>query len=141
MSLSDEERYALVEYRIEKAQATLEQAKSVIPLGYWEMTANRLYYAVYYAVSALLLQHGYSVQTHNGIVQMFNMHFVKTGKVDKHYGTLYSQLFALRQTGDYGDLLGLTAEQVMPLVPQADDFVAIMTAMVKSENSTLEASI
>lgn len=132
MSLSDDERNALVEYRIEKAQTTLEQAQSVIPLGYWEMTANRLYYAVYYAVSALLLQNGYSVQTHNGIVQMFNMHFVKTGKVDKHFGTLYSQLFALRQTGDYGDLLGLTAEQVMPLVPRAEDFVAMISEMVKN---------
>lgn len=53
--------------------------------------------------------------------------------MDKHYGTLYSQLFALRQTGDYGDLLGLTAEQVMPLVPQAEEFVALVAAMVNSE--------
>ena len=65
MSLSDDERYALVTYRMEKAHNTLEQVKNIVPLGYWDMIANRLYYAAYYAVSALLLQDGYSVQTHH----------------------------------------------------------------------------
>lgn len=45
MSLSDEERYALVTYRVEKARTTMEQVKTVVPFGYWDMIANRLYYA------------------------------------------------------------------------------------------------
>jgi hypothetical protein len=47
MSLSDEERYALVTYRVEKARTTMEQVKTVVPFGYWDMIANRLYYAAY----------------------------------------------------------------------------------------------
>ena len=45
MSLTDEERSALVTYKIEKANKTLEQVKTIIPMEYWEMAANRLYYA------------------------------------------------------------------------------------------------
>ncbi|MBQ9417128.1 MAG: HEPN domain-containing protein [Bacteroidales bacterium] len=67
------------------------------------MIANRLYCAVYYVVSAFLLQNGYSVQTHHGIIQLLGLHFIKTGILEKEYGTLYGQLFSLRQTGDYGD--------------------------------------
>ena len=33
MSLSDDERYALVTYRLEKAHKTLEQVKTIAPLA------------------------------------------------------------------------------------------------------------
>lgn len=86
MSLSEEERYALVSYRVEKAHATFEQAKANVANGYWDLIANRLYYAVYYATSALLLQNGYSVQTHNGIIQMLGLHFIKNRKAGQKMG-------------------------------------------------------
>ncbi len=130
MSLSDDERYALVTYRVEKAFNTLEQLKSIVPFGYWDMIANRLYYAAYYAVSALLLQRGFSVQTHHGIIQMLGLHFVKTGILDGKYGALYGQLFSLRQTGDYGDTFGLTKEQVMPLIPETEALITRIAGLI-----------
>ena len=45
MSLNNEERRAVVEYRIEKAVKTIDQAKGNVPLGFWEVIANRMYYA------------------------------------------------------------------------------------------------
>ena len=133
MSLSDDERYALVTYRMEKAHNTLEQVKNIVPLGYWDMIANRLYYAAYYAVSALLLQDGYSVQTHHEIIQMLGLHYIKAGIMDSKYGTLYGQLFSLRQTGDYGDTFGLTEEQVLPLLPQTDELINAVTSIINDK--------
>ena len=63
MSLTTEERRAVVEFRIDKALRAYEQAKGVIKLKYWETIANRLYYAAYNAVSALLIANGYTAQT------------------------------------------------------------------------------
>ena len=136
MSLSEEERYALVCYRIEKARTTLEQVKNIVSTGYWDMIANRLYYAAYYAVSALLLQSGYSVQTHHGIIQMLGLHFIKTGIIDKEFGSLYGQLFSLRQTGDYGDTFGLTEKQVLPLLPQTEELIEAIASLIEKTNNT-----
>jgi uncharacterized protein (UPF0332 family) len=133
MSLSDDERYALVTYRMEKAHNTMEQVKTIVPFGYWDMIANRLYYAAYYAVSALLLQDGYSFQTHHGIIQMLGLHYIKTGIMDSKYGTLYGQLFSLRQTGDYGDTFGLTEAQVLPLVPQTDELINAVASIINEK--------
>lgn len=130
MSLSDDERRALVTYRLEKAHKTYQQAYDSIPLGYWEMTANRLYYAAYYAVSALLLQQGLTVQTHHGIIQMLGLHFVKTGKISKEMGTLYGRLFSMRQTGDYGDTFDLTKEEVMPLVEPTKELIETIDSIL-----------
>ena len=49
MGLTDENRKDIVTYRIERAFVALEQAKGNRQMGYLEITANRLYYAAYYA--------------------------------------------------------------------------------------------
>lgn len=133
MSLSDEERFALVSYRLEKAHITLEQVKNIVPLGYWDMIANRLYYAAYYAVSALLLQDGYTVQTHHGIIQMLGLHYIKTCILSGECGTLYGQLFSLRQTGDYGDTFGLTEKQVEPLIKPTEELIGQIETLIKEK--------
>ena len=77
MGLNETERKVMVEYKFQKAIRTLEQAKGNIELKYWEVIANRLYYAAYYAVSALLLANKISVKTHNGVIQMFGRSSLK----------------------------------------------------------------
>ena len=72
MSLNDEEKQSVVAYRLEKASKTLDDAKKVIELELWATAANRLYYAAYYAVSALLIAKGLNAKTHDGIIRLFN---------------------------------------------------------------------
>ena len=116
MSLSAEERGAVVMFRIEKSTRAYEQAKGVIGLKYWETIANRLYYAAYNAVSALLIANGDTAQTHSGVIHLFGLHFIKTGLLPAEMGRLYHKLFTMRQTGDYDDTYGLVEEDVLPYV-------------------------
>ena len=51
MSLSAEDRKAIVEYRVERAYSTLEEAQKVAAQGWYNLAANRLYYAIYYMCS------------------------------------------------------------------------------------------
>lgn len=111
MSLNDEERCQVVLYRLEKAANTLLDAEKVIELKMWATGANRLYYAAYYAVSALLVANGISAKTHEGIIRMFNQFFVATGKIERELGRQYNGLFTMRLTGDYGDCFDLQEEE------------------------------
>ena len=79
MSLTSDERKSVVEFRIEKARRALEQAQGVVELQYWETIANRLYYAAYNAVSAMLIAYGYMAHSHDGVIHLFGQHFVKPG--------------------------------------------------------------
>lgn len=116
MSLTDEEKRLVVAYRIEKSKKTLNDARKVLNLDMWVTGANRLYYAAYYAVSALLIANGLNAKTHEGIIRMFNMSFVNTGKIDKELGRQYNRLFTMRITGDYGDCFDLQETDVKPLL-------------------------
>lgn len=59
---------------------------------------NRLYYASFYAVSALLLLHDKSFAKHSGIRSAFHREFVRSGIVSKELGHLYDRLFDSRQS-------------------------------------------
>ena len=87
----------LIKYRIARANDTYEDAQILAEREKWNSTINRLYYSAYYAVMALLLAHDLKPATHNGAKSNFSEYFIKTGKIDKEYGKMYSQLFTWRQ--------------------------------------------
>jgi uncharacterized protein (UPF0332 family) len=125
----------LTKYRIDRALETLEDARILQESKRWNACVNRLYYACYYAVSALLLQKGLFSSKHTGIRSMFNLHFVKTGKVPKDYAKTFNDLFERRQESDYVDYVRFTERQVHPKVEQAEEFVAFINNLIQNENS------
>lgn len=131
MALTDDERNALVAYRLEKARETMLQVRGVLPLRYWEIIANRLYYAAFYAVSALLISEGIETRGHNGVIQMFGLHFIKPGRVPQDDGKLYSRLFSLRLKGDYSDNYNLVEEDVIPMVEPTDQLIQRIAVMLQ----------
>jgi uncharacterized protein (UPF0332 family) len=86
----------LIKYRILRARDTLEDAHILADKNKWNSAINRLYYASYYAVMALLLDSDLNPTTHNGAKSNFSEFFIATNKVSKELGRIYSQLF----TGD-----------------------------------------
>lgn len=133
MSSNEEEKQQVIAYRLEKAKKTLEDAKKVIELELWATAANRLYYAAYYAVSSLLLFHGLNAKTHEGIIRMFNMHFVKTGRIDTEQGRQYNRLFTMRITGDYGDCFDLQEADVKPLLEPTGRLIETVIALIRPQ--------
>ena len=79
MQLNEEERQIMVNLEYEKAQSFLEQAERIASMDLWDVVANRLYYSIFHAVSALLIKDGHKVSTHKGTLVMFGQHYVKTG--------------------------------------------------------------
>ncbi len=132
--LSEEDRREIVKYRLEKANRTYKEAVGAIGNGFCETAANRLYYAAYYAVSALLISYKYEVSTHNGVIQMFGKAFLKNAIIDKAHGKIFNQLFSLRMTGDYEDrhIIDMDTE-VMPLVKPAKYLIDAVSEMAKKQ--------
>lgn len=131
MTLNADERTVIVEFRVEKAFETLQEAREVFGLSHWSLTINRLYYAAFYAASALLVSHGIEASSHAGIRTMLNFKFVKNGKLTKEDANLYADLFSMRQTGDYGDVFYWTKEDAEPLIPKTCLLVERIIELIK----------
>lgn len=127
--MSDEIK-ALIIYRLEKADRTLETAKNVAGND-WDTVANRLYYASYHAVGALLLKFSSKgPKTHSGVKTLFNQHFVKTGLVPSKLGVFYAKVFQMRQDADYADLIPFLEEDIKPLIPETEKFINTIKKLI-----------
>ena len=123
MPLTDEERNAIVSYRLEKANMAFNESKDCASMGHWTLAANRLYYAAYYASSALLLSAGHSAKTHDGTIGMIGQHYIRTGILSSEDGSLLARLQNMRHTGDYDDFLDWTKEDVEPYFQKTEVFI------------------
>ena len=136
--LNDEDRREIVKYRLEKSLRTYDEAVGSIANGYVETAANRLYYAAYYAVSALLVSYKYEASTHNGVIQMFGKAFIKSKVLERRYGTIFNQLFSLRMTGDYEDRRFLDIEEdVKPLIEPTKELIDVVSVMAQEQMERL----
>jgi len=102
-----EEFIDLIKYRLQKAENTLSDAKNYINDATMEFTINRIYYAMFYAVNAILITKGLSSSKHSGVCAFFNKEFVNKRVIEGEWGEFYSNMFKRRQKGDYQDFVVL----------------------------------
>lgn len=98
--------------------------------GYYNTAVNRLYYACYYAASALLIKNGIETKSHDGVRQMLGKEFVLTGKIPIELGKFYSLAFSKRSAGDYEDFVNHTEKTVLDMYPKAVEFVECVKTLL-----------
>lgn len=130
MTLTPEDRQAVIDYRIERSQMAFKEAQYVAYGKFWNLTANRLYYSAFYICEALLLSNQITTSSHAGVSRMMNLHYVKTGKLEKEEGELLGRLFRMRQTGDYDDLSDWTEAEIMPLFPFVQQLINKIRSLI-----------
>jgi uncharacterized protein (UPF0332 family) len=133
MKLDKTERELVVRYRLERANETLAEAICNVENRCWHAAANRLYYACFYAVCALLINNGHITRTHSGVFSLLGEHFVSTGLISKEQNKFYRRVLELRQTGDYDDFIKLTENEVFLLVEPAKQFIQTIEILINSK--------
>ncbi len=109
--MSPEER-EFTRQRLARAQETFEDAKLLIEHGRLHSAVNRLYYAAFHAVSALLFTDGLSSTKHSGVRSLFDRHWIKSKCFPTEMSRFYRSLFNNRQQADYADRIGFSREDV-----------------------------
>ncbi len=100
----------------------------------WNTAVNRLYYACYYAVSALLYSKDFNSKTHSGTKRLFEQHFINTGIISTEAANFYARLFGMRQNADYEDEIDYEREDVIILVQPAKDLIASIESILTKES-------
>ena len=130
MSLGQENRKAVVEYRLERAYRTLEESKMLVEIGSLNLAANRLYYALYYMASALLISIGVPTKSHAGLMTQINLHLVKTGIIPAENAKLMRTIFNLRQESDYDDFMEVQMADIEEYTPRVTELVDKLRSLI-----------
>lgn len=121
----------LVQYRLDRAHEALTEAVLLLDSGHANTAVNRLYYACFYAVSALLLTKGLTATSHSGLRTLFHQHVIRPGLVPLGHGPLYDRLFDQRQRSDYADLVHFGVHEVRAWSLEAHAFVNTVAVLIQ----------
>ncbi len=119
-----------IKYRVDRAKETIDEVRIHIKNRFWNTAINRMYYACFYAVSALLAKERIEVSSHSGVRQKFGEYFVKTGIVDRDLAKHFTELFEKRYKGDYNDFYDYDEETVLRLFPVSQRFIEEVTKIL-----------
>ena len=106
-----------------KARAKLRVARELAKQREWDDVVSRAYYAAFHAAQAVLLAEGHQAETHRGLLTLFSLVLVKTGKFEKKWGKLLANLKDDREAGDYEALSYLDEQTASRALAEAEEFV------------------
>ena len=133
--MSAEYKQTLISYRLERARESLDAAQLLFNNGMLASSMNRITYAMFYAVQALLVLHDVSFSKHGTAKGYFNREFIKKGFIPIELGKLYNKAFEYRQKFDYIDFVAPDPGLVSDYIGNAKLFVDHIESYVCSKTS------
>lgn len=132
--MTNEEKQTLIDYRMERARESLQAAQLLFDNNMLIPAMNRLYYSMFYSVSALLVLHNCTFSRHGQVKGFFNREFIKSGIMPVEFGKLYNAVFEYRQKFDYSDF-------VVPDREMVSNFLIKITKFIEEIEKYLESKI
>ncbi len=124
MTLSKEERQQLIEHYVEKAQETVEDIRFFIENEKLVVAVNRIYYGIYYVLSALAVKYQFSTSKHTQLLGWFNKNFVKENKIERKYAKYIQEAFEKRMKADYELFVKFTKADVNDLFGKMKEIIS-----------------
>ena len=84
-----------------RAEEELEVAGELVASGRYRIALTRVYFAAFHAVRALLYASDLAPRSHSGLLHLFSLHFVKTGRYEPAAARLVARLQKYREEADY----------------------------------------
>ena len=132
--MTEKERLLFIKNRVQSANETIGEISSHIENKYWNTEGNRMYYACFHAVTALLAKYKIFASTHSGTIRMFGQHIVLSGKIKKELGKHYSELFEKKQGGDYSTMFKFDEETISRLHKPSVELIHTIEAILDEES-------
>ena len=121
--MMDERLRELIRLRMQQATDTLHEAQILIAEHAGRGAVNRAYYAMFYAVLALLATKGLGSSKHSGALSLFDREVVKPGDLPKEVSRSLHMAFEQRQQADYGELTQPDEAAANRVIEEAETFI------------------
>lgn len=115
---------------MEVAKRNLAEMTTMFENRHYYGTVNRAYYAMFHAVSALLILDGKRFKKHTGVITAFGRDYAKTGLISKEYSELLSKAFDARNKADYDVDMVIDQETAARYCKGAEELVALIDEFV-----------
>jgi len=126
MIIEDDKRQAIIVYRIEQAKGLIKEIESLINSGSLLFAVNRIYYGMFYMVTALAIKYKYETSKHQQLLGWFNKTFIKDEIIERKYGEYIRKAYKNRITGDYDTFIEFNKDEVFEMFTELKDFINVL---------------
>jgi len=130
--MSKDQLAALLRYRMQQANETLNEAEILFNQSAYRGTINRAYYAMFYSVLGLLATKKLGTSKHSGVIGLFDREFVKTGLFPRDLSRSLRVAFDRRQTHDYGEVSQIDEPIAQEALNDAKVFISTVESYLQS---------
>lgn len=130
MTLSDEDCEALIQNYLYKSQESINQVKFLIENNQLSLAVNRIYYGIYYILSAVAIQNQFKTSKHEQLIGWFNKIYIKGNIIDKKYSRLIRKFYENRVEGDYNVFSEFSEEEVNQSFEEMKDVICEIQKMI-----------
>lgn len=121
---------AMVNYWFSMADHAIAAARREHAAGDYPLAVNRVYYACFYAASAVLLSEGKTFVKHAGVRSAVHQHLVRSGRITRDFGEFYDRAFDDRMEIDYQIVTAPEPDEVLRQIARSEQFVAEMRRLL-----------
>ncbi len=100
----------------------------------YDFSASRSYYAMFYAIQALLLEKGLSFSKHSAVIAAFGKEFAKQGIVPAEFHRYLIEAQEDRNVGDHGVGPGITADEAKEQIVRAEELIRVIGDQLKASS-------
>jgi len=130
--MKDHHQELLIRYRLEQAESAMEEANLLMSQGRTTLgSVNRAYYAMFYAVLALLQFINKIPRKHSGAIALFDAEFVKNEILPKELSLHLHKAFESRQVSDYHAVEPMSREDAAEVIFNSANFIKIVKDYLK----------
>ena len=121
--INDNDREIIIQYRLDQAKQTISEVSKLIETDLLNVAVNRIYYGIFYCLTALALKFEFRSSKHAQLMGWFNQTFIKTRKIEVMYGKILRDAFKNRSDGDYAPFVSFSREDVIDMQNDMIDFI------------------
>lgn len=121
--INDQDRKELINYRLEQANEAIRDVHKLIDNDLLKVAVNRIYYGMFYSLTALSLKYNFQSSKHLQLIGWFNKTFVKEKLISSKYGKILRDAFKNRADGDYVPFVEFSKEDVLEMYLDMKDFI------------------
>ena len=117
--MTEENKKANIKAEVERAAQAEGAAKTLFDNGFISDAVSRLYYFLLLHIRALLLIKGLEPKSHEGVLRLFALHFIKEGIFETTDSHIFSKLMKFREEADYNPAYTFTREDFIEFKKEA----------------------
>ena len=117
------ETQALINFRLEQATASLNEARLLVQQDMRLGAMDRIYFTMFYGACALLASKEFGPSRDGNVAAKFHREFVKTGLIPQEVGDRFKRATQLYQEADLGSKTPPDSDRLQELLVDADSFL------------------